>query len=84
MLTLALADHTTLTAATVLMVWGLGYGAVPVTFQTWILDAASEDTEAATSLYVSAFKVNPGIRSLDGASAARTATRGRPWFDAVG
>lgn len=66
MLTLALADHSTLTAGAVLVVWGLGYGAVPVTFQTWVLDAASEDTEAASSLYVSAFNLSIALGALFG------------------
>lgn len=66
MITLALADHTTLTAGAVLIVWGLGYGAVPVTFQTWVLDAASDDTEAASSLYVSAFNLSIALGALFG------------------
>ncbi|WP_433666459.1 MFS transporter [Nocardia sp. CA-136227] len=66
MLTLAVADHTTITAAAALIVWGLGYGAVPVTFQTWIMRAAPDTTEAASSLFVSTFNISIALGALCG------------------
>ncbi len=69
MAVLALADTDALSAGAVLVLWGLGYGAVPVTFQTWILDAAPDATEAATSLYVSAFNLSIALGALLGGFA---------------
>lgn len=66
---LALIDANLFSAGAILIVWGLGYGAVPVTFQTWILDAAPEATEAATSLYVSAFNLSIALGALVGGFA---------------
>jgi predicted MFS family arabinose efflux permease len=56
-------------AGAILAIWGLGYGAVPVTLQTWILDAAPDATEAATSLYVSAFNLSIALGALIGGFA---------------
>ncbi|MFJ9743923.1 MFS transporter, partial [Streptomyces sp. NPDC101166] len=58
--------HTTITAAAALIVWGLGYGAVPVTFQTWIMRAAPDTTEAASSLFVSTFNISIALGALCG------------------
>ncbi|MCX5197286.1 MFS transporter [Streptomyces sp. NBC_00249] len=69
MLLLAFVGNTTLTAAVILVLWGLGYGAVPVTFQTWILDAAPDATEAASSLYVSTFNLSIALGALFGGFA---------------
>nr|WP_272923692.1 MFS transporter [Streptomyces sp. SID8378] len=69
MAVLALADTGAFSAGAILVLWGLGYGAVPVTFQTWILDAAPEATEAATSLYVSAFNLSIALGALLGGFA---------------
>ncbi|WP_320775268.1 MFS transporter [Streptomyces sp. CRN 30] len=66
---LALVDTDAVTAGAVLILWGLGYGAVPVTFQTWILDAAPEATEAASSLYVSTFNLSIALGALFGGFA---------------
>jgi predicted MFS family arabinose efflux permease len=66
---LAVTDGTPATAGAVLLLWGLGYGAVPVTFQTWILRAAPDTTEAATSLYVSAFNLSIALGALVGGLA---------------
>jgi predicted MFS family arabinose efflux permease len=51
MVLLALVDTGAVTTGALLILWSLGYGAMPVTFQTWILDAAPDATEAASSLY---------------------------------
>ncbi|MFB4273556.1 MFS transporter [Nonomuraea sp. GTA35] len=69
MATLAITDHSTVSAAVILVVWGLGYGAVPVTFQTWILNAAPAATEAASSLYVSMFNLSIALGALIGGLA---------------
>ncbi|WP_405783601.1 MFS transporter [Streptomyces sp. NBC_00859] len=66
---LAVLDNSTGSAAAVLALWGLGYGAVPVTFQTWILDKASGDAEAASSLYVSTFNLSIALGALFGGLA---------------
>ncbi|MCX4529690.1 MFS transporter [Streptomyces sp. NBC_01551] len=66
---LALVGDTTPTAAIVLVLWGLGYGAVPVAFQTWILDAAPGATEAASSLFVCAFNLSIALGALFGGFA---------------
>ncbi|MFE9257806.1 MFS transporter [Streptomyces sp. NPDC006879] len=69
MVLLATLGEGTVSAALILVLWGLGYGAVPVTFQTWILDAAPEATEAASSLYVSAFNLSIALGALFGGLA---------------
>ncbi|MFE1479126.1 MFS transporter [Streptomyces cyaneofuscatus] len=68
MVLLAVVD-TGASAGALLVLWGLGYGAVPVTFQTWILDAAPDATEAATSLHVSAFNLSIALGALFGGFA---------------
>ncbi|MBB5122889.1 transporter [Streptomyces eurocidicus] len=52
-----------------LVLWGLGYGAVPVSLQTWILKAAPDATEAASSLYVSMFNFSIALGALIGGLA---------------
>jgi predicted MFS family arabinose efflux permease len=66
---LAVTDGGPVPAGAILVLWGLGYGAVPVTFQTWILDAAPDTAEAATSLYVSAFNLSIALGALVGGLA---------------
>lgn len=63
---LAVTDTDSVTAGAILILWGLGYGAVPVTFQTWILNAAPDATEAASSLYVSMFNLSIALGALFG------------------
>ncbi|CAM5306349.1 MFS transporter OS=Streptomyces aurantiogriseus OX=66870 GN=GCM10010251_01930 PE=4 SV=1 [Streptomyces aurantiogriseus] len=69
MVMLALVDTGAVTAGFIMLLWGLGYGAVPVTFQTWILDAAPDTREAASSLYVSAFNLSIALGALFGGLA---------------
>ncbi|QLH25489.1 MFS transporter [Streptomyces sp. Rer75] len=69
MVLLALVDNTAVTAGAILILWGLGYGAVPVTFQTWILDAAPDTSEAASSLYVSTFNLSIALGAFAGGLA---------------
>ncbi|WP_346012200.1 hypothetical protein [Streptomyces sp. SID3343] len=52
-----------------LVLWGLGYGAVPVTLQTWILTASPEAPEAASALYVSTFNLSIALGALLGGFA---------------
>jgi predicted MFS family arabinose efflux permease len=66
---LALTDGGTAMVVGLLIVWGLGYGAVPVTLQTWILNAAPDTTEAASSLYVSTFNLSIALGALAGGFA---------------
>ncbi|GGL95419.1 MFS transporter [Streptomyces fumigatiscleroticus] len=81
---LALVDTGVVTAGTILILWGLGYGAVPVTFQTWILDAASNATEPASSLYVSAFNLSIALGALFGGFAVDgIATTSVLWIGAL-
>jgi predicted MFS family arabinose efflux permease len=40
-----------------LMVWGLAYGGAPVTLQSWVLTAAPQNAEAATSVYCFVFNL---------------------------
>ncbi|OLF12528.1 MFS transporter [Actinophytocola xanthii] len=74
MVLLATVDTTVATAGALLVLWGLGYGAVPVTFQTWILTAAPTATEAASSLYVSTFNLSIALGSLAGGLTVDTLT----------
>lgn len=84
MVLLALVDTGTVTAGALLILWGLGYGAVPVTFQTWILDAAPDATEAASSLYVSTFNLSIALGALFGGFAVDgIATTSVLWIGAV-
>ncbi|GAB3110664.1 MFS transporter [Streptomyces calidiresistens] len=53
-------------AVPVVLAWGLAYGAVPVTLQTWILRAAPGETEAATSLHVCAFNFSIALGAWGG------------------
>lgn len=72
---LALVDTDAFSAGALLVLWGLGYGAVPVTFQTWILDAAPDATEAATSLYVSAFNLSIALGPSSAGSPSTASAR---------
>ena len=45
------------TGAALLPVWGLAYGAAPVTLQTWVLSAAPQSAEAATAIYCFVFNL---------------------------
>ncbi|MDQ1015668.1 MFS transporter [Streptomyces afghaniensis] len=84
MVLLALVGTGTVTAGALLILWGLGYGAVPVTFQTWILDAAPDATEAASSLYVSTFNLSIALGALFGGFAVDDiATTSVLWIGAV-
>ncbi|MFH8370530.1 MFS transporter [Streptomyces sp. NPDC018031] len=53
-------------SAALLVLWGLGYGAVPVTLQTWIMRAAPTAAEAASSLFVTVFNLSIALGALFG------------------
>ncbi|MEO3797418.1 MFS transporter [Nonomuraea sp. B10E15] len=59
-----------LTATILLIMWGLAYGGVSVTLQTWMLKAAPELTESASSLFVAAFNLSIAFGALLGGLAA--------------
>ncbi|MFG2004122.1 MFS transporter [Spirillospora sp. NPDC048911] len=86
------ASGSGLVVATVLLVaWGLAYGGVSVSLQTWMLKAAPEadDTapqagEAASSLFVTAFNLSIALGALlGGAIVDRTTTTGALWAAAL-
>lgn len=84
MIAVAVNDDTVLSATVLLVVWGLGYGAVPVTVQTWILKAAPDAPEAASSLNVSAFNLSIAAGALLGGLAVDTFTPGSTlWIGAA-
>jgi predicted MFS family arabinose efflux permease len=60
-------------AATLLAVWGLGYGAVPVTLQNWVLEAAPDAPEAAGSVFTSMFNLSIALGALAGGLAVDAA-----------
>jgi len=53
-------------AATLLIAWGLAYGGVSVSLQTWMMKAAPDAVEAATSLFVAVFNLGIAAGSLLG------------------
>lgn len=71
---LALTSAGAVGSAGVLVLWGLGYGAVPVTLQTWILNAEPRATEAASSLYVSVFNLSIALGALLGGLVVQSLT----------
>jgi predicted MFS family arabinose efflux permease len=52
------------TGAVLLLVWGLAYGAAPVTLQTWVLSAAPNNAEAATAIYCFVFNLAIALGAL--------------------
>lgn len=53
-------------AAALLVIWGLAYGGVSVSLQTWMMKAAPDAVEAATSLFVAVFNLGIAAGSLLG------------------
>ncbi|MFF6778933.1 MFS transporter [Streptomyces sp. NPDC012637] len=58
------------TATVLLAVWGLAYGGVSVSAQTWLLAAAPEAREAASALFVGVFNGSIALGALVGGLAA--------------
>lgn len=68
-------------AVTLLVLWGLAYGGVSVTSQTWVLHAAPDTREAASALFVGVFNIAISLGALLGGRAADgIALVGVMWF----
>ncbi|MFK4083583.1 MFS transporter [Kribbella sp. NPDC020789] len=61
-----LLGRTTVGGALLLIVWGLTYGGVSVGLQTWMIKAAPQAVEAASSLWVAVFNLSIGLGALAG------------------
>ncbi|MER7491360.1 MFS transporter [Streptomyces pharetrae] len=59
-----------ITATVLLAVWGLSYGGVSVSTQTWLLAAAPEAREAASALFVGVFNGSIALGAFAGGLAA--------------
>ncbi|QIS14849.1 MFS transporter [Nocardia arthritidis] len=53
-------------ALALLLVWGVGYGAVPVATQTWFIKAAPNTPEAASVLFTASFQLTLSLGALTG------------------
>ncbi|WP_436778310.1 MFS transporter [Yinghuangia sp. YIM S09857] len=60
----------TAAAAVLLVLWGLAYGGVSVSVQTWLLDAVPRSREAASALLVAVFNTAIALGALAGGRAA--------------
>jgi predicted MFS family arabinose efflux permease len=65
-----LVGTTPVTGTLLLVAWGLAFGALPVSVQTWILKAAPRDTEAATGLNTCMFNLAIALGALFGSLVA--------------
>ncbi|WP_371776713.1 MFS transporter [Streptomyces sp. NBC_01438] len=71
-------------ALALLIVWGLGYGAVPVCSQTWFARAAPQAPEAATVLFTASFQATLAAGALTGGAIVdHTSLRAVMWCGAV-
>ncbi len=66
LLLLAMLGQLRPAAAALLLLWGLAYGAVSVSLQTWMMKAAPDAVEAATALFVAVFNLGIAAGSLLG------------------
>ncbi len=64
------------TAIVLLLVWGLVYGGVSVSLQTWMIKAAPQATEAASALLVAMFNLAIAVGALIGGFTADAITTG--------
>jgi predicted MFS family arabinose efflux permease len=77
---------TVLAAGLLMVVWGLAYGGVSVSIQSWMMRSAPEEREGVSSLFVGVFNGSIALGALvggfvlDGAGGTRGArrTRGAP------
>ncbi|MET9346984.1 MFS transporter [Streptomyces termitum] len=67
---LPLLGGSVLTAGVMLAVWGISYGGVSVSTQTWLLAAAPQAREAASSLFVGVFNGAIALGALVGGLTA--------------
>ncbi|WP_067543521.1 MFS transporter [Nocardia crassostreae] len=65
-LLLPILGHSEIGAVALLIVWGIGYGAVPVSTQTWFGKAAPETPEAAAVLFTASFQATLSLGALTG------------------
>jgi predicted MFS family arabinose efflux permease len=78
-----LIGTTPVTGTLLLIGWGLAFGALPVSVQTWILKAAPRDTEAATGLNTCMFNLAIAVGAMFGSLVAGSiALRGVLWLAA--
>ncbi|MGI5390862.1 MFS transporter [Streptomyces sp. CA-251251] len=61
-----LLGRTAIGGAVLLIVWGLAFGGVSVGLQTWMIKAAPQAVEAASSLWVAVFNLSIGCGALAG------------------
>ncbi|TQM14621.1 MFS transporter [Pseudonocardia kunmingensis] len=67
-----------------LLLWGLAYGGVSVSLQSWMVAAAPRAVEAATALWVAVFNLAIGLGALVGGLVVdRTALTGVLWLAAA-
>jgi predicted MFS family arabinose efflux permease len=72
------------TGVALLLVWGLAYGAVPVTLQTWVLSSAPGKAEAATAIYTFVFNLAIAFGALAGSVVVNAAgVRSMLWIGAA-
>ncbi|MFJ3588179.1 MFS transporter [Streptomyces sp. NPDC090231] len=70
-------------ALALLVIWGLGYGAVPVCSQTWFARAAPQAPEAATVLFTASFQATLAAGALTGGAIVdHTSLRAVMWCGA--
>ncbi|MDQ0904537.1 putative MFS family arabinose efflux permease [Streptomyces canus] len=69
-----LLGQTAVGGALLLIVWGLAYGGVSVGLQTWMIKAAPQAVEAASSLWVAVFNLSIGLGALAGGVIVDTLT----------
>lgn len=61
-------------AVALLVVWGIGYGAVPVSTQVWFARAAPQAPEAAAVLFTASFQATLSLGALAGGAVVDHAT----------
>ncbi|MET8574091.1 MFS transporter [Streptomyces sp. NPDC005012] len=69
-----LLGRTPIGGAVLLIVWGLAFGGVSVGLQTWMIKAAPQAVEAASSLWVAVFNLSIGFGALAGGIVVDTLT----------
>ncbi|MFI6802721.1 MFS transporter [Streptosporangium canum] len=65
----ALPGHGPVTGTILMIAWGLAYGAVSVSLQTWMLQAAPDAGDTASSLFVATFNLSIALGALIGGLA---------------
>ncbi|WP_019854400.1 MFS transporter [Actinopolyspora mortivallis] len=67
-----------------LIMWGLAFGGVSVSLQTWMIKAAPHETEAASALWVSMFNLSISLGALFGGVVVDTTSLSNVlWLGAV-